>query len=427
MADNKRLQILIVTESLPYPLTSGGKICLFNFVDYLRKWHDFTIVTPSYTPETAVQKNQLKVMWPDVQLECVDVSVPIQKPTLSSFLAKGLRFMAGKINSGQAVREDADHKLDFTDSFKPHSVKFISALKTISHSKTFDIIQIQFTRNLNLLSILPSQPKKIFEQIESQFDVMKDYAKTKKLDETYSNYVVRNSEFLENAYINAFDAVFTLNEKDSEYFRSVHSKPSIYTTPFGVLDKDIPKNPSVTFVAKKIVFSGNESHYPNLDALEWYLKEVQPKVFEKLELTLHITGTWSNETKTRLTKVCSHIKFEGFIEDYQSFLQGSIMIVPIRIGGGGLRTKILYAMANRVPVVSTSIGAFGIEGNHLEHFCISDSGSAFFEALQVLATDQNKAAQIINNAATLISERYSQSKTSELRNKLYFDILTNRA
>jgi glycosyltransferase involved in cell wall biosynthesis len=420
---NKRLKILIVTEALPFPLTSGGKICLYNFVDHLRKLHDFTIVSPSYSNETTKQKQLLNSLWPEVKLECVDILVPESKKSLLSFLAKSLRFVAGKITGKENLLESIDYKLDFTDSFKPHSIKYISALKIISHSQPFDIIQIQFTRNLNLLSTLPSQPKKIFEQIESQYDVMKDYAKTKKIDENFTNHVVKNSEFLENAYINAYDAVFTLNEKDSTYFKSVLSKPSVYTTPFGVLDKDIPKVAPTTFDAKKIVFSGNESHYPNLDALEWYIKEIQPKVFQQLQLTLHITGTWSNETKERFTKLCPHIKFEGFIDDYQSFLKDSIMIVPIRIGGGGLRTKILYAMANHVPVVSTTIGAFGIEGSHLKHYHISDSENAFFESIVILATDQNASLELTKNASALVLEKYSQTKTSELRHKLYLEII----
>lgn len=421
---NKRLQILIVTESLPYPLTSGGKICLFNFVDYLRKFHDFTIIIPSDSSETAKHKADLKTLWPEVQLECIEESSPLSTTTPSVFIAKALRFLARKITGNKIDQEMPDYKLDFTDSFKAHSIKFISALKTISNSKNFDIIQIQYTRNLNLLSVLPSKPKKIFEQIESQFDVMKDYAKTKNIEQDYADYLVKNSEFLENAYINAYDAVFTLNEKDSAYFRSVLKNPKIFTTPFGVLDRDIAVNPFSGFAAKKIVFSGNESHYPNLDALEWYLSEVQPKVFKELKLILHITGKWSEETKLRLIKICPHIKFEGFLDDYPSFLKDSIMIVPIRIGGGGLRTKILYALANRVPVVSTGIGAFGIEGKHLEHFLISDTGKAFFEAIKDLSTDKEKTTRIINNASAIIEEKYSQTKTSELRHKLYLEILS---
>lgn len=425
MTENKRLKILIITETLPYPLNSGGKICLYNFVDYLRKFHDFTIFVPSYTNDDETQKMKLNALWPNVCIEYVSLTKPTENKSISGFLNKSLAFLSRKIAAlvnTPAAENELSYKLDFTDSFKPYPSTYIKALKTISNKKAYEIIQIQFTRNLNLLSVLPEKPKKIFEQIESQFDVMRDFTVTKKIDATYSDYLVKNCEFLENAFINSFDAIFTLNNHDSNYFKKVLKGPAVYSSPFGVLDVDIPAALKSEFEVKKLVFSGNESHYPNLDALEWYLKEIHPSVSQKPGPTLHITGKWTEAGKSRLTAISNNIKFEGFVEDYKAFLQNSIVIVPIRIGGGGLRTKILYAMANGIPVVSTHIGAYGIEGNHAEHFYLADSASKFIKAIMQISDNKQIAEQLRQNAFKLVSEKYSQTKTSELRNKLYKEI-----
>ncbi len=427
--ENKRLKILIVTDSVPYPLDRGGKICLFNFVDFLNTTHYFTLLVPCYSPETKEHSKKLKKLWPNVSIEMADFTTAEENGSGSGFFIRLLQFSRRKIDSllNKIVYKgdkNYQNKLDFTTPFRPHSEIFLTALKKVCQTTNFDIIQVQYPRNLNIISALPLKPKKIFEQIESQFDVIKDFAKTKNLDPDYANYLVKNSEILENAFINQYDAVFTLNKMDTVYFNSKSITPKVFTSPFGVLNNDILKAPSFSVKPKKLVFSGNEAHYPNVDALQWYLEKIHKNIFEKHKFILHITGTWSEEAKTHFKNTSPGIKFEGVVDNYSAFLQESIMIVPIRIGGGGLRTKILYAMANAVPVVTTAIGAFGIEGKSNEHFCVADSETDFLNAISALITDTKISERVTQNGYDLVCEKYSQSKTSELRN-LYYNEITS--
>lgn len=431
MSESKRLKILIITDNLPYPLSTGGRICLYNFVDYLRKYHDFTIFVPSYSFETANQKQILSKKWEDVAIEYVDLTGLKEENSIKKIIVRGLNFIKRKIDAFSnhiefKADENYKNKLDFTFPFKPKSQLFLERLHQITTTTNFDIIQIQYTSYLNLISILPEKPVKIFEQIESQFDVIKDFTTIKKIAKIYSNYLVKNSIFLENSYTNKYDAVFTLNNKDENYFKTTTSFPRIFTSPFGVLDKDISEISNFNFVPKKIVFSGNESHYPNFDALEWYLINIHKTIIKKHNINIHITGNWSVGAKKHLKKISPEIIFEGFVDNYISFLKESIVIVPIRIGGGGLRTKILYAMANGVPVVSTSVGAFGIEGEHNEHFLIADTPEEFSKAIMNLMVNPTIIETITKKAYSLIMEKYSQTATSELRNMFYLELTKNR-
>jgi glycosyltransferase involved in cell wall biosynthesis len=417
---NKRLKILIVSDTIPYPLSSGGRICTFSFIDYLRMQHDFTLLVPSYANETINNKTTLEKMWPEVKI----VSVDLTTSTTVNFKQRIINFLKRKIDSIEnkfAFDSDRDYKekLNFTSPFAPANEQFILNVKKISHQENFNIIQIQYTHNLNLISILPEKPKKIFEQIESQFDVLKDYTKTKNIDKTYANYIVRNSEQLENFYINQYDGVFTLNEKDTEYFTRNLTAPKVFTSPFGVLDKEINHNDISSNSIKKIIFSGNEAHYPNYDALEWYLNTVHKNIYHEFGLNIHITGSWSDGAKKHFKSLSKGLIFEGFVNDYGTFLKDSLVVVPIRIGGGGLRTKILYAMGNGAPVVTTSVGAFGIEGNHTEHFMIADNENNFYNSMKQLIINTNELDLITKNARDLVLNKYSQSATSELRNTYY--------
>ena len=422
----KRLKILIVSDTIPYPLSSGGRVCTFNFIDYLRKQHDFTLLVPSYADETISNKMKLQKIWPEVKIECVDLSksttaVDDLKQRMINFLQRKFDAIVNKI----AFNSDKNYKkkLNFTLPFAPANEQFVLNVKKISIQEDFDIIQIQYTYNLNLITVLPKKPKKIFEQIESQFDVLKDYTKTKKINHTYADYLVKNSEQLENFYINQYDCVFTLNEKDTDYFKNKLINSKIFTSPFGVLDSEITKNELSMGNIKKSVFSGNEAHYPNYDALKWYLNGIHNKIYTDFGLNIHITGNWSDGAKKHLKSLSKGVIFEGFVNDYGSFLANSIVVVPIRIGGGGLRTKILYAMGNGAPVVTTSIGAFGIEGNHKKHFMIADSENEFYSSIRQLILSESELDLITKNARELILNKYSQSVTAELRNKYYLSLI----
>lgn len=424
---NKRLNILIISDFLPYPLDSGGKVCLYNFVDHLRDRHNFTLFTPSYTEGYTKQKDHFKKIWPEVQIESVDLTEAGQKfPVRLKVLKAVLRRLHLLLDKWTYTPdENYKRKLDFSSQFAAFPPKYIDALKELCKAKDFDIIQVQYTRNLNLVSILPQRAKKIFEQIESQFDVLRDYSKTKGFDDHYTDYLVSNSEIIENTYINRYDAVFTLNSKDAEYFSERLTHPKIFSSPFGVLNRDIPSEPVKSFKPKKIIFSGNENHYPNVDALEWYLKSIHSKLADENRVKLHITGNWSDQTKEHMRKLNEFIVFEGFVEDYNEFLKESIVIVPIRIGGGGLRTKILYALANGIPVVTTSVGEFGIEATHGVHLYKADNETEFANSINGLINNENAVGQMAAKGREFILEKYSQTKTAEKRNELYFQILND--
>jgi glycosyltransferase involved in cell wall biosynthesis len=427
---NEKLKILIISDSVPYPLSSGGKVCTFNFIDYLKSRHDFTLIFPVYSEESIQNKEKLAKIWPQVNLIGVEIFTD-RYSSKSSWVKNRLRFFRSVVsNFGRKKSNNApllySRKLDFTESFKPVRPEFVLELRKLVINNDFDIIQVQYTHNLNLVEVLPKSSYKIFEQIESQFDVLRDFAITMKMNAEYVDYLKRNCESLENFYIGKYDAVFTLNESDKIYLELNTSKTKIFNSPFGVLSTDIADNPNFNITPSKLIFSGNEAHHPNYDALEWYLKNVHEKVFLKQKLILHVTGNWSNAAIKYFKTLSSKVIFEGFVEDYTVFLKGGIVIVPIRIGGGGLRTKTLYAMANGVPVVTTTIGSFGIEGKDQQHFLLADSPTDFELAIESLILNNEKSTKISKEAFNLIQQKYSQTVTAELRNSYYLELLKTR-
>ncbi len=219
-----------------------------------------------------------------------------------------------------------------------------------------------------------------------------------------------------------YNAVFALNENDRQTINVRCPNVKVFTSPFAVTDNQVHKIDIGSFRPLHLVFMGGENHFPNYDGLEWFLREVIPLL--KMDLpNLYVTGNWKDETISEFSKYYHKIIFTGFVADLAPYLSNSISIVPIRIGGGGIRTKILFVMSNNVPVVSTTLGCVGIEGVDNVHFSIADSALEFAERISDLIKNPTRAKQIIQNAQELIDSVYSQKVVSEKRNSYYHQIM----
>ncbi len=81
---------------------------------------------------------------------------------------------------------------------------------------------------------------------------------------------------------------------------------------------------------------------PNYDAVKWYVENIAYDIYKETNLKTHIVGKWNEAQITSLSSEA--VVFEGFVEDLKLFSRKSLSISPVRIGSG-IRTKILYAMA----------------------------------------------------------------------------------
>lgn len=441
MVHEQRLKILILTLVSPYPANDGGKICVFGFIDYLRRYHDFTCLIPIWDDLQYEQIEKLRRLWPEVKILVADnrpnaenikpsknsklglIYLSIRKATNFSYRLFS-RLMKGQIDgksTGKVIELERKLMLDvnFSSSFAPVDKTYLLTLTEDLKSNVYDIIQVELSQNLNLINILPQNSLRIFEQMESRHAVVQDYLRVQKVEEPYLKYVVRTCEDLENFFLGKYDAILTLNAEDEKCLKKQIPNINVYTSPFGVLDLDVVKFPATTIV-RKLVFSGNGHHYPNHDALKWYLEDMHNEVFLKTGLKLCVTGIWPDEEVAGLKeKYGDLIEMVGFVEDYNSFIADSIMIVPMRLGGGGLRTKILYSMANAVPVVSTSIGAFGVGATHRENILIADSKDDFINSIIEYTHNNDFFKRVSVNSFDFFNRTYSQTATAERRNNIY--------
>ena len=155
----------------------------------------------------------------------------------------------------------------------------------------------------------------------------------------------------------------------------------------------------------RLGFIGSLGYAPNSDGLKWFADHVWPLIIEKVpEARLRIVG----EDSDKVTFLgCRGFEPQGVVADTTNeFASWSASIVPMRFAGG-TRLKILEAFSRMCPVVSTSVGAFGLEVADERELLLSDSPGLFAEACVKLLSSAAIGEKLAQRGWSLFNKQYA--------------------
>jgi glycosyltransferase involved in cell wall biosynthesis len=157
-----------------------------------------------------------------------------------------------------------------------------------------------------------------------------------------------------------------------------------------------------------IVFVGSMDWLANIDAVTWFVREVLPLIRrERPAIRLAIVGRTPSHEILNLAADDPGILVTGTVPDVRPYLWGAkISVVPLRIGGG-TRLKIYESMAAETAVVSTSVGAEGLEVRHPDNICIADTAGDLARHSLELLGDPEERARMAAAGRRLVSDKYS--------------------
>src|SRR5262245_22551256 len=187
--------------------------------------------------------------------------------------------------------------------------------------------------------------------------------------------------------------IVAVSKTDADEMRRLFDVTRITEIPTGVnIEYFLPPEPRPAGVGADLVFVGSMDWLPNVDGVMYFGKEVLPLIRKRRpETTLAVVGRTPPAKITQLGAEDQRIQITGTVPDIRPYLWGSaVSIVPLRIGGG-TRLKIYEAMAARIPVVSTTIGAEGLTAHPPEDIRIADTPPAFPEECPNLLKDSPDA------------------------------------
>lgn len=426
------MNLLLIAPYMPYPLSEGGRISQFAIIDQMRKKHRITLVLVSYSKEDDAHIKELEILWPEIIIKVIilysnEQPVSIERYSITATLKRMAKSLLNSLSRKKLKFKKAVQINSFSpvflnvNTFKEDA--FIEKISKILSEDSYDIIQVDIIEFSDIAYLLPRNIKKVFVHHEIRFArIISAYQNEGKKLDVYQEYIVSYVKSKEIMLLNLFDAIIVFSEDDKKKLEIEMPKKRIMVAPFPVLDSSFRAIRDENANIVKLVFVGGENHQPNKDAVEWYINEIASLVSSKCDLKLHVVGHWTEKTIEQYDSF-ANIIFEGFIPDLVSFCNNSIMIVPIK-SGSGIRTKILYAMAEGVPVISTSIGCEGIKAVHEESILIANKPIEFANAIVTILNDKNLTLEIARNAQKIVRSNYSQAVAGELRDKFFEELVS---
>ena len=152
---------------------------------------------------------------------------------------------------------------------------------------------------------------------------------------------------------------------------------------------------------------GNFLHKPNIDAVLWLKKEIWPHIKQELpDAVIHIYGAYAPQSILELHNKKDGFLIEGWAQNVDEVMQNArICLAPVRFGAG-LKGKLLDAMANGTPSITTSIGAEGMFGELAIPGVILDDPKAFAKASVNLYTNEMEWLEAQQNGFRIVEERF---------------------
>lgn len=232
---------------------------------------------------------------------------------------------------------------------------------------------------------------------------------------------------LEQRYLPMFDQVYVCSELDKTQIQTKYKCKEVCVVPNAV------RMPSTTSSKDngevfKYLFVGTMSYTPNEDAMLFFCKDVLPILKHKASRALEVLIV-GREPSDRIQALSAspEVTVVGEVSDLSKYYSHvDVVVVPIRCGGG-TRIKILEAFSHRRPVVTTTIGAEGLEVRDGTHVLIGDTAAAFASHCAILMKRPETQERLVTNGFQLFKERYSYQAVSENLRSAYATLLESES
>jgi glycosyltransferase involved in cell wall biosynthesis len=301
------------------------------------------------------------------------------------------------------------------------SENFKSKLIDLLKENTFNIIQLESIFVAKYISIIKkySDAKIVLNSPNVEYEIWDRLAKETKslIKRFYLSVLTKQLAKEEKQFYREVDAIIAITNKDERtYNKEVPHKKTI-TAPFALsLNNYVVKDKEIENVS--FFHIGSMNWKPNIAGVSWFIDNVWKTNFiNNKEISFNIAGI--DMPTNFFNYSISNFQVQGFVEDAKKFIcNHDVMVVPL-FSGSGLRIKIIEAMALGKCVISTSIGAEGIDYKDGENILIANSDKEFKENIESLACDISRVKRIGDAARVLVEKNYDRLALNIKIDKFY--------
>lgn len=379
------MRILVLDEEFPYPTNTGKRTRSFNL--YKRLGAQFHIRYVGYGEEGSAAAEALKLA--SIEPMAVPVRIPPkQGPIFYLRLLINLLSPLPYIVTSHHSRIYQDVVIKNLNEFRP------------------DLVLCEWTPYVVYVKKLGAV-KKLVSAHNVEADIWQRYYEneTNRLRHWYIREQWRKVERFEREALSWVDGALTVSELDRNRLFQNHPNMPITVIPNGVdleYFRPIPQPEH----RQQVVFTGSMDWRPNQDAARYFVSEILPllrRIRPELECTF--VGRSPPVDIQTLAQVPG-VHITGTVDDVRPYVErAAVYVVPLRIGGGS-RLKILEALAMGRAVVSTTVGAEGLDVVPGRHVLLADEPHTFAESVLRLLDDSKRCLDLAIEGRRLVEQRY---------------------
>ena len=241
-------------------------------------------------------------------------------------------------------------------------------------------------------------------------------------------YVGRQAERLrrlEAQVASRFKTNIMVSDADAEDLRTICAGAMTDVIPNGV-DTDY-FSPRWGQETPTLIFTGGMNMFANRDGVDWFLESVWPLVKARVpEVRFVAIGQRPSQRLLETAARDDAVEAPGFVADVRpAVARAAVYIVPLRVGGG-TRLKVFDAMAQGKAIVSTTLGAEGIDVQDGEHLMLADDAESFAERIVDLLQRPELRRRLGEAARARVEEQYSWTMLADRLARVYTRVIENR-
>jgi polysaccharide biosynthesis protein PslH len=352
------MNVLYLTEDLPYPPDSGARSRSYNLIKRAQPAARITLLTAASNAESFAERRAEMLEY------CSEVLY-----TASPDHSRYDRFLDRVI----PVDPTLPRKIS-----PLHLQAFGRKVAELCESGAFDLVHCDSVYLAPAIPVNCPIPAVLTEhQIESEIWEQREDAEKLLLKRLYSNRQIKKIEAFEGEMCRKFDLVIAVSDEDRIRLAMKYKIHHVAVVPNGVdTDYFIPVVGDT--IPHSLVFVGAMDVSPNDDAIRYFMKSIWPMVKQSCAgAHLWIVGGRPPKEIARMAKNDTGLTVTGRVVDVRDYVGPAAVFVNPHRTGGGSRLKILEALAMEKAVVSSTIGSQGLGLRHSEQILLADTPAEF--------------------------------------------------